>query len=163
MTGNNFRSLLLCALLIFAHVNASWVQAQSKQGASNASVILSDSLTIEANGNIIAIGNVKVFHKKQQLDAPIIFFNKATEQIILEDGGIVRDENGTRFVSKAAELDSDLRNGFVRAANLIVEQQFQMQAEILRRKNGQNTEMEIIRATACTTCEYPMPIWEIRA
>ncbi len=158
-----FRSLLLCVVLISGYLNTCWAQEQIRQDVSNASIILSDSLTISANGDVLATGNVQVFHKDQQLDAPIIFFNKAIDQIILESGGVLRDENGTRFVSGAAELDRDLRNGIVRAANLIVEQQLQMQAEILRRKNGQNTKLEVIRATACTSCESPAPIWEIRA
>ena len=135
----------------------------SAQETQTSSVIVSDTLSIDADGNMIATGNVQVFRKDQRLEAPKIIYRKDEDRLILAQGGTLRDENGTRFISEAAELDRDLRNGLIRGAKLIVEQQMQVQAELLKRNDGQNTELEIIRATACASCENPVPIWEIRA
>ncbi|MFZ9073497.1 MAG: LPS-assembly protein LptD [Paracoccaceae bacterium] len=135
----------------------------SAQETQTSSVIVSDTLSIDADGNMIATGNVQVFRNNQRLEAPKIIYRKDEDRLILAQGGTLRDENGTRFISEAAELDRDLRNGLVRGAKLIGEQQMQVQAELLKRNDGQNTELEIIRATAYASCENPVPIWEIRA
>ena len=132
----------------------------SAQETQTSSVIVSDTLTIDADGNMIATGNVQVFRNNQRLEAPKIIYRKDEDRLILAQGGTLRDENGTRFISEAAELDRDLRNGLVRGAKLIGEQQMQVQAKLLRRNDGQNTELEIIRATAYASCETPVPIWE---
>ena len=135
--------LLLYVMILFS--GTSMISAQETQTSS---VIVSDTLSIDADGNMIATGNVQVFRNNQRLEAPKIIYRKDEDRLILAQGGTLRDENGTRFISEAAELDRDLRNGLVRGAKLIGEQQMQVQAELLKRNDGQNTELEIIRATA---------------
>ena len=57
-------------------------------------------------------------------------------------------------------LDRDLRNGLVTRSKAYREQQMQVQAELLKRNDGQNTEL-VIRVTAYASCRKPkIPIWK---
>ncbi|MEK9880855.1 MAG: LptA/OstA family protein, partial [Paracoccaceae bacterium] len=107
--------LLLYVMILFS--GTSMISAQETQTSS---VIVSDTLSIDADGNMIATGNVQVFRNNQRLEAPKIIYRKDEDRLILAQGGTLRDENGTRFISEAAELDRDFRNGLIRGAKLIV-------------------------------------------
>ena len=61
--------LLLYDMNLFS--GASMISAQETQTSS---VIMSDTLSIDADGNMIATGNVQVFHRDQRLKAPKIIF-----------------------------------------------------------------------------------------
>ena len=66
---------------------ASMISAQETQTSS---VIMSDTLSIDADGNMIATGNVQVFHRDQRLKAPKIIFRKTPEADFNSGSGLRR-------------------------------------------------------------------------
>jgi LPS-assembly protein len=81
----------------------------------------------------------------------------------MDMGATLTDENGSSFIAETAELDQQLLNGIINGANLVLKQQIQMRADILERENGFNTNLTNVKATACFSCDNPIPIWQIRA
>ncbi|MGA0372727.1 MAG: hypothetical protein ACO3L5_13135, partial [Paracoccaceae bacterium] len=77
--------LLLYDMNLFS--GASMISAQETQTSS---VIMSDTLSIDADGNMIATGNVQVFHRDQRLKAPKIIFRKTPEADFNSGSGLRR-------------------------------------------------------------------------
>ena len=127
------------------------------------SILLADRIELDARGNLIAQGNVDIVYNGQRLKAPRVKYIKDRNILIMDMGATLTDINGSSFIAETAELDPKLLNGIIKGANLILEQQIQMRAAILDRKNGLNTNLQNVRATACFSCDNPVPIWQLLA
>jgi len=124
---------------------------------------MADSIELDAQGNLVARGNVDIVYKDQRLRAPEVIYIKDQNKLIMNMGAALTDKNGNSFIAETAELDRNLLNGIIKGANLVLEQQLQIRAYKLERENGLNTNLTNVQATACFTCENPVPIWQIRA
>jgi LPS-assembly protein len=137
--------------------------AGPSDGKESNSILLADSIELDAQGNLIAQGNVDIVYKEQRLKAPKVVYIKDKNILIMDMGATLTDENGSSFIAETAELDQQLLNGIINGANLVLKQQIQMRADILERENGFNTNLTNVKATACFSCDNPIPIWQIRA
>ncbi|MDG1935941.1 MAG: LPS assembly protein LptD [Paracoccaceae bacterium] len=127
------------------------------------SILLADLIELDAQGNLVAQGNVDIVYKDQRLKAPKVVYIKDKNILIMDMGATLTDKNGSHFIAETAELDRQLLNGIIKGANLVLEQQIQMRADTLERKGGLNSNLTTVRATACFSCKNPVPIWQIRA
>ena len=152
-----------CCNFLFLLVAAFITIAGPSNGKESNSILLADSIELDAQGNLIAQGNVDIVYKEQRLKAPKVVYIKDKNTLIMDMGATLTDENGSSFIAETAELDQQLLNGIINGANLVLKQQIQMRAEILERENGLNTNLTNVKATACFSCDNPIPIWQIRA
>ena len=152
-----------CCNFLFLLVAAFITIAGPSNGKESNSILLADSIELDAQGNLIAQGNVDIVYKEQRLKAPKVVYIKDKNILIMDMGATLTDENGSSFIAETAELDQQLLNGIINGANLVLKQQIQMRAEILERENGLNTNLTNVKATACFSCDNPIPIWQIRA
>lgn len=146
------RAIGICLLLA-----ASPLQAQ-------VATLVADSLELDGEGAIVAEGNVEVFYEGAVLQASRLRFERQGNQLILDGPIRLAQNDQIVLLADAGELDADLRNGILRSARVVLEQQLQLSAARVRRVDGRYTELSRTIATACRICEEGSPpIWEIRA
>lgn len=126
--------------------------------------LVADSLTLEGDDTIVAAGNVEIFYDGAVLQAAGLRYSRNGNQLMLE--GPIRLTQGGSFVllADSGELDADFRNGILRSARFVLDQQLQLSAARIQRFDGRYTELSRTIATACRICtDGSPPIWEIRA
>lgn len=113
---------------------------------------------------IVAIGNVEAFYQGYRLSATEIRYDA--------DAGTIRAEGPIRLESpdeavilaSLAELSADFREGLIRGARLILDDQFQIAAVEGQRNAGRYNTLYKTVASSCSVCaDDPTPIWRIRA
>lgn len=127
--------------------------------------LLADLIYIEqSSGNLVAKGNVEVFYQGRTLQAAEINYNAQSGTITATGPITIRENNGTVFTADFAELSSDLQNGLIRGARLLLADQLQMSATEAQRTDGRFNTLNRVIASSCQVCEErPVPIWQIRA
>ena len=126
--------------------------------------IKADKITIE-NGEILhAEGAVEVKHGAVIFQAHALRFNKKSNKIELTDIQEFYDGNTIRLVADEADLNSDLSEGIIRTATLLLEETIKIQTNEVRFKDGEIYSAEgISRVTSCDECEGKQPNWYLTA
>lgn len=147
--------LLLCATLA---TSFSGVAAQEQAS------LVADSLYINADSTLVAEGSVEVFYKGSRLVAHRLTYDKATDRLKIEGPITLTDGQGTRILADTADLSSDLRDGILESARMVLQDQLRLNADTIRRSEGRYTELKHVFASSCQVCAaHPVPLWEIRA
>jgi LPS-assembly protein len=143
--------------LLFSVVLAASAMSQS-------ATLLADSVTIQSDTTIIASGNVEVIAGDVRLTATRIIYDSVSNTLQIF-GPIVLTQGGeTVFFAESAQLDQDLKNGIMRGARMVLEQQLQLAAAEISRVDGRYTQLYKAVASSCRVCaNNPVPLWEIRA
>ncbi len=152
-------ALALGAALAFAP--AVGVTQGVSQGALAS--LVADQVRVEGAG-IVAQGNVVVFYRGVRLTASRVVYDSISGKLDIIGPITLTDENGTVFLADAAELSSDLRDGVLESARLVLDQQLQIAAVEINRVAGRYTQMSKVVASSCQVCGHrPIPLWAIRA
>ncbi|MFV2033609.1 MAG: LPS-assembly protein LptD [Halocynthiibacter sp.] len=132
--------------------------------AQEAATLIADNLSLRGTTGIIAEGNVEIFFRGVRLRASRVIYDGATETLQI-DGPITLTEGATTvLVADSASLDATLRNGVLRGARLVLDQQLQLAATELRRVGGRYTLLLNTVASSCSICgRNAKPLWQIRA
>ena len=133
--------------------------------AQSAATLVADSVFVPAGGQqLIAQGNVEVFFNGTRLSAQRITFDQATDRLTIEGPLFVTGADGMIFTADSASLDPQLKNGILRGARLVLNEQLQLAASQIDRVEGRYTQLYQVAATSCQICETgETPLWEIRA
>ena len=135
--------------------------AQSAPAAS----LIADSLRSTGPGRIEALGNVIVLYQGVRLTARRVAYDRAADSLTI-DGPITLTQDGGDVVvlADAAQLSTDLSEGIMHSARLVLNQQMQIAAVELGRTGGRYTRATKVVASSCEVCAAnPTPLWEIRA
>ncbi|MEP5759576.1 MAG: LPS assembly protein LptD [Litoreibacter sp.] len=129
---------------------------------SNAALI-ADSVGVE--GNILtAEGNIEIAHDGTTLRAQKVQYDGTDDELTVTGPIYILGDNDTLIAADYAQLSGDLKTGLLQSARLVLNQQLQIAAQEITRKEGNITEFTRSVASSCTICEgNPTPIWEIRA
>ncbi len=148
---------LAFSLLLLLGVTARPAQAQLAS-------LVADQIQVIGNSGLLAQGNVVVIYQNVRLSAERITFDQITGTLNITGPITLRDESGTIILADAAQLSSDLRNGLLQSARVVLDQQLQIAAAEINRVNGRYTQMTKVVASSCQVCiERPVPLWAIRA
>lgn len=134
-------------------------------GAQETATLVADRLEIAADSRLIAEGGVEVFYQGRRLKAARIVFDRVSDRLLIE-GPITLTENDGSIIILASQADlaSDLTEGILTSARIVMDQQLQMAAAQIRRSGGRYTQLDRAVASACRVCEgSTTPLWEIRA
>ncbi len=153
-----FRSLLL-ALALGAALLSGPARAQDR------ATLVSDSLQITGDTRLIASGNVEVFFKGIRLKASQIVYDQAADRLLIDGPIVLTDAEGrTIILASQADLATDLSEGILLSARMVMDQQLQLAANRLMRIDGRYTALDQVVASSCKVCAArPVPLWEIRA
>lgn len=149
----------LLILLMFFSLPLRAVAQEQK-----AAVLVADQLYITRDRELVASGNVEAFHNGIRLSASTIRYNQGTGALSVEGPITLTEGDGTVITANAAELDADLRNGILKGARLVLNQQLQLAAVQIDRIDGRYNQLYKTSVTSCRICDDGRPpLWEIRA
>ncbi|MEL7107060.1 MAG: LPS assembly protein LptD [Pseudomonadota bacterium] len=149
-----------CVTALAICLAVAWPSRATAQTAS----LVADAISLDGDSAIVAEGNVEIFFEGTTLRAARLRYDRSSDQLILD--GPIRLSQGdeTVLLANSGALDDDLRNGILRSARFVLDNQLQLSAARVRRIDGRYTELSRTIATACRICdENSPPIWEIRA
>ncbi len=133
--------------------------------AQEAATLIADRLEIAADSKLIAEGAVEVFFEGRRMTAQRIIFDQSTDELRIEGPIRLTDEQGsTVIVAAQADLSSDLTEGILQSARVVLDQQLQMAASQMVRSEGRYLQLDNAVASSCKICAgSTTPLWEIRA
>jgi LPS-assembly protein len=127
--------------------------------------LVADHVRTTGPGRIEASGNVIVIYQGVRLSAARVSYERATDRLLIEGPITLTQANGAVIVlADAAELSTDLSEGIMQSARVVLDQQMQIAAAELNRVGGRYTQAAKVVASSCEVClARPTPLWEIRA
>jgi len=127
-------------------------------------VLVADSITANSRNMLIAQGNVEALFGTTRLTASRIIYDRRAETLKLEGPLTIKNGDSFLILASSAELDRDLRNGLMRSARLVLNQQLQLAAYQMNRVNGRYSQLYKAAVTSCRVCgSTEPPLWQIRA
>ncbi|WP_299416265.1 LPS assembly protein LptD [uncultured Sulfitobacter sp.] len=134
--------------------------AQEQQAA----LLVADQLYITRDRELVASGNVEAFQNGIRLQASAIRYNQSSGALSIEGPITLTEGTDTVILANAAELDAGLRNGILRGARLVLNQQLQLAAVQIDRVDGRYNQLYKTAVTSCRICDDGRPpLWQIRA
>jgi LPS-assembly protein len=130
----------------------------------DAALLVADQLYITRERELVASGNVEAFQNGIRLRASAIRYNQDTGALSIEGPITLTEGDGTVITATAAELDAGLRNGILKGARLVLNQQLQLAAVQIDRVDGRYNQLYKTAVTSCRVCDDgTAPLWQIRA
>lgn len=134
------------------------------QDAGEVTALVADLVRIDGNDRLIAEGNVEVFTRGRRLRASRIVYDRTTDRVRIEGPIELRDTDGTIVLADAAELDTDLTEGILQGARIVLNERLQIAGAEMTRREGRFSDLRQVAASSCRVCARGQtPLWEIRA
>jgi len=147
-------------LLFLLSISAQPTLAQS----TNPAMLVADSVYLRGRDTLVAEGNVEALQGENRLSARRILFDRTTGDLTIEGPITLRQGDSIIVLADAAQLDSDMRNGLMMGARMVMDQQLQLAAHQLNRVNGRYSQLYKASVTSCRVCgNGKPPLWQIRA
>ncbi len=151
---------VLTSLLVFLGL-ALPLNAQGIGAAS----LKADRITYVSGYRILrAAGNVEISFGTTILTTTELVYD-AKNNLIQAIGPLrLREGNNLTIVADFASLSGDLKNGVLKSARLMLNEQLQIAAVEIKRTEGRYTEMfKAVASTCSVTLAKPTPFWQVRA
>jgi LPS-assembly protein len=147
----------LCIVVLFA----SPARAQE---AGETTALVADLVRIDGDQRLIAEGNVEIFTRGRRLRASRIVYDRAADRVQIEGPIELRNEDGTIVLADAADLDTDLTQGILQGARVVLNDRLQIAGAEMIRRDGRFSDLRQVAASSCRVCARGQtPLWEIRA
>ncbi|WP_185960844.1 LPS-assembly protein LptD [Aliiroseovarius halocynthiae] len=151
------------ALTLLA-VSASAATLCAQTALAQTANLIADHVRVMGNSGLVAEGNVVVLFDGTRLTASRVTYDKSGSKLTISGPITITRPNGTLLVAEAAQLSSDLRNGILSSARLVLDQQLQIAAAQINRVEDRYTQLSRVTASSCHVClKNPVPLWQIRA
>jgi LPS-assembly protein len=131
--------------------------------AQQAATLVADDLRLTADNRLVAAGNVEVFFDGTTLRAAAITYDRTADRLQITGPIVVQDATGAVLRADSADLDPRLENGILLGARLVLDQQLQLAANQIDRRDGRYLQLYRSTASSCQVCGNRPPLWEIRA
>ena len=150
--------LALVGLAIAVSMTAPPADAQDR------ATLLADSIELDGDQRLIALGNVEIFFQGQSLHASRLSYDARLDALVIDGPIRLDDGNGNVLLAEQAQLSADLTTGILTSARLVLASRLQLAAaEIQRSGGGRYTGLAQVAASSCQICAGAPPLWEIRA
>ena len=152
---------LLCFTLLMLSASLGWAQTTQE---TQPAVLVADTVSVSRDRVLTARGNVEVFQGTVSLTARSITYDQSKDLLTFEGPLTLRDGEDVLILASAAELDQGLRNGILRSARLVLNQQLQLAAVQINRVDARYSQLYKAAVTSCRICnDGRPPLWQIRA
>ena len=127
-------------------------------------VLIADRLELSNSNILLAEGHVEITYGGQRLNAPRVIYDQGLDRLFIE-GPFTLDTGADLLVlAQAADLNSDMRNGVIQGARLVIDQRMQLTAAEMQSIDGRYRVLQNVAASSCQICTRNLtPLWEIRA
>ena len=119
--------------------------------------IIADIIEIDANGNLSAKGNVKIYQNDNILKAREIFYRRDLDTLSVKGPLSLIDSSGSETKAESANFENGLQQAILDEARVILRNQLEITAEKLKYAVNQNSDFSRVTATSCKTCENETP------
>ncbi|MBC6443397.1 MAG: LPS-assembly protein LptD [Rhodobacteraceae bacterium] len=156
---------LLAYLWVMALSLAAPGAAQTVPGQEEPVSLVADQVSFDpGTGILTAQGNVNIFRGSRILRTEAVIFDQTRGMLTIPGPLIMADGSAVVTMANGARLDSDLRNGLIEGANILIAQHLQMSAKRFHRKDGNYKVLDRVVATTCHICaKHMVPFWQIRS
>ncbi|WP_246156666.1 LPS-assembly protein LptD [Aquicoccus porphyridii] len=164
-----FRAALVAALaLVLSLALPALATAQGERQADTQpaapAILVADKVFLEGKTRLVAEGNVEALQDGTRIKASRIAYDREGDQLTIEGPITITQGNDTLVLADSAEMDAGFRNGLLRGARMVLNQQVQLAAHQLNRVNGRYSQLYKTAATSCRVCNSTEPpLWQIRA
>jgi LPS-assembly protein len=131
--------------------------------AQGAATLIADSVHVTDQQQLIAEGNIEVLYDGTRLTATQIIFDRAEDRLTIIGPIVIQLPDGTIVMAQSGTLDPTLENGILRGARIVLDQQLQLAANQIDRRDGRYSQLYKTVATSCQVCGDTAPLWSIRA
>lgn len=131
--------------------------------AQGAATLVADQVTLNDQEQLIASGNVEVLYEGNRLTATQILYDRTSDQLIITGPIVIRAADGTVLLADRGEMDPQLENGILQGARIVLDQQLQLAANQIDRREGRYSQLYKTVVTSCKVCGDQAPLWDIRA
>ncbi len=131
--------------------------------AQGAATLVADTVELNADDQLVASGNVEVFFDGSRLTASQIVFDQPSDTLQITGPIFIRTADGTILTATNATLDPRLENGILQGARIVLDQQLQLAANQIDRREGRYSQLYKAAATSCRVCGTGPALWDIRA
>ncbi len=160
-------SLALGFGLALAFAQAAPVAAQDSLDLPDANApatLLADSVEIDAEGRLVATGNVEALQGNVRLTASRVVYDREGDSLSIEGPIILTSGENTLVLASAAEIEPSLRDGLLRSARVVLDNRVQLAAPEINRVGGRYLQLNKVVASSCEVCaKNPVPLWQIRS
>ena len=154
---NNKIKRLLTTIILFLiplFLNANQIETR----------VSADSITVESGEILRAEGNVLIQYGESKIKANFLEFDQKTKVIKLKGLQELKNSKSKSLSAKEAVLSSDLSEGIIKAANLLIDNSIKIYTEEVQLKDDQIfSATGISRVTSCEECEGKEPNWHLSA
>ncbi|PRY26861.1 LPS-assembly protein [Aliiruegeria haliotis] len=152
------------AIGIAAALLAAPATAQVQAPESTFSTLIADRVDITEDGKLVATGNVEALYGDTRIKAGRIIYDDDTGNLQIEGPIVITQGENALVLADSAELSTDLTEGLIRSARVVLDQQLQLAATEINRVSGRYTQLYKTTASSCEVCAaHPVPLWQIRA
>lgn len=149
--------------LLRALAAALMLLAAPLAAAAQTATLVADRIRVEADGALVAEGNVEVTYKAARLTARRVRYDREGDLLTIEGPLVLSEGPDTIILASSAELSPELRAGILTSARLVLDRQLQLAAAQIERSGDRFTRLSRVVASSCEVCEGAAPLWEIRA
>ncbi|MEL6800171.1 MAG: LPS assembly protein LptD [Pseudomonadota bacterium] len=126
--------------------------------------LVADTVEIRADATLVAEGNVEVFFDGTRLTASRVTYDRNGDQLTIDGPLVLSAGDDAVILADSAALDTDLTDGILESARLVLDRQLQIAASEIARAGGRFTRLSNAVASSCEVCTSGSPpLWEIRA
>ena len=111
------------------------------------------------NSRIIARGNVQIFYNSFLLTADQVTYDQSASKLLAEGNVQLRDPNGNITRAERLEATDDFRDAFVETLSVVARDETRIQARRSIRRDGNVTEFQQGKFTACKNDPGQAPLW----
>ncbi len=131
--------------------------------AQGVATLVADTVQLNTEQQLIASGNIEVFFEGNRLTASQIIYDQSSDTFEITGPIFIESVDGTVLTATTATLDPRLENGILQGARIVLDQQLQLAANQIDRRDGRYSQLYKSAATSCRVCGTGPPLWEIRA
>lgn len=134
------------------------------QAQVNYASLIADDLRLVGQSGLVASGNVEIFYNGARLQAQELQYDQRNDRLTLVGPIHLTDGPERIILADSGELSADMRNGVLRSARIVLDQQLQLAAGEISLVEGRYARLTDTVVTSCQTCaDNPVPLWQIRA
>ena len=123
-----------------------------------------DQLIYDTKGNrVIARGNVEIFYNNNILRADEVIYDQGANTLSASGNVELKEANGNIVRADRYTLTDDFRDGFVQSLNVVTKDESRISADRAVRREGNVTEFQNGKYTACKPKPGEPPLWCIGA
>ncbi|KJZ20256.1 LPS-assembly protein LptD [Loktanella sp. S4079] len=131
--------------------------------AQSAATLVADQVRVTDQEQLIATGNIEVLYGSTRLTAQQITYDRTRDQLDIQGPIVIKLEDGTIVMARAGQIDPKLENGILQGARIVLDQQLQLAANQIDRREGRYSQLYKTVASSCQICGNRAPLWSIRA